>query len=249
MSMVDITKVSLQKMRDERWDSHMDKVTSFAVKYGVEVPNMQENYLVPGRRMYRGKSPQVTNFHHFRVEIFLSVIDLQLQELENRFPEVSKELLTCMSCFNPTNRFAAFDKSKLARLATFYPNEFSSTELLFFEHSLENFINSVREDERFWNLKTLGELSMKIVETGKYITHESVYLLLKLVLIFPVATASVERVFSGMTQVKAKLRNSMGDQMLNDCLLTYQERDLFLKVKINDIVDRYQNMRSRREQL
>nr|XP_017227203.1 PREDICTED: uncharacterized protein LOC108203026 isoform X3 [Daucus carota subsp. sativus] len=171
------------------------------------------------------------------------------QELENRFPEVSKELLTCMSCFNPTNRFAAFDKSKLARLATFYPNEFSSTELLFFEHSLENFISSVREDERFWNLKTLGELSMKLVETGKYITHESVYLLLKLVLILPVATASVERVFSGMTQVKAKLRNSMGDQMLNDCLLTYQERDLFLKVKINDIVDRYQNMRSRREQL
>lgn len=52
-----------------------------------------------------------------------------------------------------------------------------------------------------------------------------------------------------MTQVKTKLRSSMGDQMLNDCLITYQDRDLFLKVKMNDIVDRYQNMRSRREQL
>ena len=199
--------------------------------------------------MYRGKSPQITNFHHFRVEVFLSVIDLQLQELENRFPEVSKELLICMSCFSPTNRFAAFDKSKLTRLAAFYPNEFSSIELLFFEHSLENFIISVREDERFWNLKNLNELSVKLVETGKYMTHESVYLLLKLVLILPVATASVERVFSGMTQVKAQLRKSMEYQLLNDCLITYQERDLFLNVKMSDIVDRYQNMKTRREQL
>ena len=84
--MVDITKANLRKMRDERWDSDMDKVTYFAVKYGVEVPNIQANYLVPRKRMYRGKSLQVTNFHHFRVEVFLSVIDLQLQDLKIDFP-------------------------------------------------------------------------------------------------------------------------------------------------------------------
>lgn len=66
---------------------------------------------------------------------------------------------------------------------------------------------------------------------------------------FPVATASVERVFSRMMQVKDKLRNSMGDQMLNDCLITYLERDLFLNVSMDDIVNRYQNMKTRREQL
>ncbi|KAK1394410.1 hypothetical protein POM88_013466 [Heracleum sosnowskyi] len=53
MSMVDITKTSLQKMREEGWNLHMDKVTSFMVKYGVEVPNMEANYIVPGRRMYQ----------------------------------------------------------------------------------------------------------------------------------------------------------------------------------------------------
>ncbi|KAK1371933.1 zinc finger MYM-type protein 1-like [Heracleum sosnowskyi] len=56
MSMVDITKTSLQKLRDEGWNLHMDKVTSFMVKYGVEVPNMEANYIVPGRRMYRANS-------------------------------------------------------------------------------------------------------------------------------------------------------------------------------------------------
>ncbi|KAK1390583.1 Zinc finger, TTF-type [Heracleum sosnowskyi] len=53
MAMVDITKTSLQKLRDEGWNFPMDKVTSFLVKYGVEVPNMEANYIIPGRRMYR----------------------------------------------------------------------------------------------------------------------------------------------------------------------------------------------------
>ncbi|XP_021747613.1 uncharacterized protein LOC110713478 [Chenopodium quinoa] len=239
MVMVDVTKTNLQKLRDEGWDSHMEKVTSFMAKYDIEVPNMEGQYIVPGRRMYRGKGPHVTNIHNFRVEVFLSVIDLQLQELENRFPEVSKELLVCMSCFNPANRFHSFDKRKLVQLAKFYPDEFSSSELLFFEHSLENFIVDVRNDERFWNLKSLSELSTKLVETGMFETHDRVYLLLKLVLIIPVATASVERVFSGMTQVKDKLRNSMGDQMLNDCLITHLERDLFYNVSMDDIVHQW----------
>ncbi|XP_048497870.2 uncharacterized protein LOC104907266 [Beta vulgaris subsp. vulgaris] len=206
MAMVDVTKINLQKMRDEGWDSHMEKVTSFMSKYDIEIPNMEEKYHVPGRRMFRGKSPQVNKSSSFRVEVFLSVIDLQLQELENRFPEISKELLICMSCFNPTNRFSSFDKRKLIQLAKFYPNEFSSTDMIFFDWSLENFIVDVRGDERFWNLKSLHELSMKLVETGKSETHDRVYLLLKLVLVLPVATASVERLFSSMTQVKDKLR-------------------------------------------
>ncbi|XP_021749826.1 uncharacterized protein LOC110715548 isoform X1 [Chenopodium quinoa] len=187
MEMVDVTKFNLQKLRDEGWDSHLEEVTYFMDKHGIEVPNMEGRYHVPGRRMYRGNGPQVTNLHHFRVEVFLSAIDLQLQELENRFPKVSKELLVCMSYFNPTNRFASFDKSKLIQLAKFYPNEFPSNELKFFGYSLDNFIVAMRNDERFWNLKSLSETSVKLVEMGKHETHERVYLLLKLVLTLPVA--------------------------------------------------------------
>jgi hypothetical protein len=56
-----------------------------------------------------------------------------------------------------------------------------------------------------------------LVTTKKYIKHDIVYKLLKLVLLLPFATASVERVFSIMNYVKSKLRNRMGDQYLNGC--------------------------------
>ncbi|KAL8498282.1 hypothetical protein ACS0TY_021563 [Phlomoides rotata] len=67
-----------------------------------------------------------------------------------------------------------------------------------------------------------------LVKTKKYVTYPIIYLLIKLVLILPVATAGVERVISGMTYVKNRLRNSMGDQLLNDCLVTFIEKNVFI---------------------
>ncbi|XP_021771454.1 zinc finger MYM-type protein 1-like [Chenopodium quinoa] len=218
MAMVNVTKTNLQKMRDEGWDSHMEKVISFIGDYDIAVPDMEAKYVVPGRRLFRGKCPQVSNLHHFRVEVFFGVIDLQLQELENRFPEITKELLVCMSCLSPVDRFSKFDKEKLIKLAKFYPNEFPSSKLIVFGHTLDSYICSVRGDERFWNLKGLSDLSIKLVETGLSETHDRVYLLLKLVLLLPVATASVERAQATL-EIKGNLeaankRNQELEQMV-----------------------------------
>ncbi|XP_057248946.1 uncharacterized protein LOC130590499 [Beta vulgaris subsp. vulgaris] len=44
MKMVDVTKINLQNLRNDGWDIHMSKVTLFAIKYGIETPDMEENY-------------------------------------------------------------------------------------------------------------------------------------------------------------------------------------------------------------
>ena len=72
-----------------------------------------------------------------------------------------------------------------------------------------------------------------------------VYNLFKLVLFLPVVTASVERVFSALTFVKIKLRNKMGDSLLNDCLYTFIERDIFFQVDENDIINTFMSFRKR----
>ena len=78
------------------------------------------------------------------------------------------------------------------------------------------------------------------METEKDDQYHVVYKLLKLVLILPVATASVERVFSTMNFVKNKQRNKMGDEYLNNCLVTFIEREFFSKVKDQDIINLFQ---------
>ena len=125
-----------------------------------------------------------------------------------------------MSALSPANSFAAFDAHKVRKLAEFYPDDFKPQDLIYLELQLENYIDDMRKDENFKGLENLVDLSVKLVETRRHIVHNLVYLLLKLVLLLPVATANVERAFSAMSLVKNKLRNKMGDGLLDDCLVT-----------------------------
>jgi hypothetical protein len=62
--------------------------------------------------------------------MFVSDIDRQLRELNDRFDEVNIELLSCMAAFSPLDSFAAYDQAKLVTLAIkFYPNDFTTEEL------------------------------------------------------------------------------------------------------------------------
>jgi len=156
------------------------------------------------------------------------------------------ELLLCMSALNPSNSFASFDAQKVLRLATFYPKDFSSAQLTELELQLDTYIDDVREDDRFQGLNSLSELSIKLVATQKHGLYARVFLILKLALILPVATATVERVFSGLNLVKSQTRNRMCDEFLNDCLVTWIEREIFSNISEDDIIHTFMAMRKRK---
>ena len=80
--------------------------------------------------MPRCNAPQITNLHHYRVDLFFEVIDFQLQEFNNHFSEATYELLLCMACLNPSDLFLDFNITKLTRLAKFHPSNFSETDVL-----------------------------------------------------------------------------------------------------------------------
>ena len=66
----------------------------------------------------------------------------------------------------------------------------------------------------------------------KNVSYPLVYSLVTLALILPVATATVERAFSVMNIIKNRLRNRIGDQWMNDCLVTYIEKDIFKTISV-----------------
>uniref|UniRef100_K3YLK3 HAT C-terminal dimerisation domain-containing protein n=1 Tax=Setaria italica TaxID=4555 RepID=K3YLK3_SETIT len=55
-----------------------------------------------------------------------------------------------------------------------------------------------------------------MVDTNKHLRFPSVYHLLKLILVLPIATALVERCFSAMKIVKPVVRNRIGHEFRND---------------------------------
>ncbi|KAL7249448.1 hypothetical protein ACSBR1_011609 [Camellia fascicularis] len=114
---------------------------------------------------------------------------------------------------------------------------------------LDTYIVDILSSIEFSWLSGIANLAKKMVETGRDKVYPLVHLLLTLVLILPVATAIVERVFSTMNIVKNRLRNQIGDEWMNDSLVVYIERDIFDGVDNDTIMENFQNMKTRRGQL
>ncbi|KAG6407793.1 hypothetical protein SASPL_130791 [Salvia splendens] len=111
MRLVTLTKDQLQKMRDVGWEIQLNKVISICNNLGIVVPDMEAQYIPQGRS--KRFVHDVSYLHHFWVDVFMKVIDLLLQELDNRFDEVNMELIRCMACFYPKDNFSSFDKEKV----------------------------------------------------------------------------------------------------------------------------------------
>ncbi|KAJ9545408.1 hypothetical protein OSB04_025115 [Centaurea solstitialis] len=243
-SLVRGTKKSLQTLRNDGFNSILKKVCSFCQKHNIEALDMTEYYVTP-----RNRRTKITNQHHFEVEIFNTVLDMQIQEFGDRFSEVSTELLENMAALSPCDSFSKFDKSKLLKLSEMYPNDFSDSERMYLSGQLEIYHHSLLQDDRFANLNGIADLSRLMVETGKHRSFPLVYKLLKLVLVLPVATATVERCFSAMKLLKTDLHNKMSDDFMNHALICAVEKEALLDVKIESVMNRFQKMKERKDVL
>ncbi|XP_049367162.1 uncharacterized protein LOC125832066 [Solanum verrucosum] len=248
MLLVEVAKRRLQMLRDDGWDALINKVSTFCIKYNILLPNFDEPYVNSGRS--RRKPSDYTVLHHYRVEVFCKIIDWQLQELNDRFNEVTTNLLHGVACLNPVDSFSSFNIRKIMRMAKLYPDDFDEFSMNALENQLATYIIDVRDmDERFSNLNGLCDLSRKLVETKKNLNFPLVFRLVKFALLLPVATASVERAFSAMKFIKNALRNRMNDELLSGCLVPFVEKDVFINISNDTIVKTFQEMKPRRVRL
>jgi len=87
MSLLKTSKERFKMMRENDWESLLEKVSSFCIKHDIDILNMDDEYKLRGRS--RRKSQGITNLHHFRYELFNNIIGMQLTELDDYFTETS----------------------------------------------------------------------------------------------------------------------------------------------------------------
>ena len=117
MTLVKVCKQQFQMMRDNGWSSLLDQVSYFCERHNIDIPSMNDTFLTRGRP--RHKAHEIKNLHHYQVELFYVLIDMQLQELNGCFTEVNTELLLCVAYLNPCDSFFAFDKQSYSDLPNF----------------------------------------------------------------------------------------------------------------------------------
>ncbi|XP_033515332.1 uncharacterized protein [Nicotiana tomentosiformis] len=246
--LVEVTKKWLQKLREEECDSFIDKVFAFCVKYNILIPNFVDFYVNSGR--FRRKVIDYTILHHYRVDIFFTIIDWQVQEINDRFNEVTTNLLLGVTCLNPIDSFFGFDIKKISMMAELYPDDFDENIMVTLKNQLETYIVDVTDvDERFSNLQGHVDLSETLVKTKKHVNYPFVFRLVKFALLLPIVTATVERTFSAMKLIKSELRNRINDEFMSGCLVPYAERKIFNTISDETIMNTFQEMKTRRGQL
>ena len=125
--------------------------------------------------------------------------------MNHRFNEVSTELLDCMACLSPANNFSKFNVEKLTQLAEIYAEDLTKEDRLLLRVDLPRFLMNIRRSEEFNGYQNLSTLAQLMVQTTKHTSFQLLYHLIELALILPVATASVERIFSAMKIIKTDL--------------------------------------------
>ena len=119
------------------------------------------------------------------------------------------------------------------------------SQVFFLDNQLEIYIHDMQSIEEFSAFRRIGQLVKKMVEMKKNVSYPLVYSLVTLALILLIATATIKRVFSVMNIIKNRLRNQIGDQWMNDCLITYIEKNIFKTIKCEEIMQQFQNMKNR----
>jgi len=75
ISLVESIKSQLQKLRDDGQDDFMAEVSSFCEENDIGMLIMEEEFVDPKRPR---KRTAITNLHHYKMDCFYTVLDMQL---------------------------------------------------------------------------------------------------------------------------------------------------------------------------
>jgi hypothetical protein len=177
--------------------------------------------------------------YRYRIDIFLAMLDSFLFEMDERFGETSTNLLKCIACLDPRDFFSKFNHDKFLELASIYSADFSSFNHTFLRCELGTFIHDVRNSSEFLDYHDLAIFFIQMVQTERHLYFQLVYCLIELALILHVATTIVERALSLMNIIKIELRNKMSDEWMNDNMVCYIEREIFVTIDDERILQRF----------
>ncbi|XP_075524563.1 uncharacterized protein LOC142556965 [Primulina tabacum] len=206
MSLVTITKLLFQKMRDDEWEDFLWSVNNFCDNHDIVVPYLTYRYVEVTKCSCQQKNYFIVEeYCHFHV--FNVVIDKQLMKLNT---EQSVDFLTLCEALNPSDGFKSFSESAIYFLTgQFYPNDFSKDDMKHLKTQLDHYKLDVFEDPMFKDVDSLPKLCRLLVETKKSRIYFIIDRMIRLVLTLLVFTATIERAFSDMKLLKTPLRNKM----------------------------------------
>ncbi|GJT67913.1 zinc finger MYM-type protein 1-like protein [Tanacetum coccineum] len=158
VSMIKGRKQALVRLKTSGFDAFFKIVTSICKKHDIVVLKMDEIYVAK-----RNRVAGIKNRQYFEIDIFNTVLDMQIQEFGDRFGGISIDLHINMSALSPGDSFTMFDASKLITLTTFYRDDFTDANRFSLSRELDLYYEIVIHDTEFIKLTGIAELATLMV--------------------------------------------------------------------------------------
>ena len=142
---------------------------------------------------------------HLKNKIYDPLLHNIVNDLHTRFDTDALNILKCFTSLLPTNNFENVKwEDGVENVVSLYPEDFPDRDEL--KNDLNIFLNVVRIRGQYKDLKTLQDVTMKMVELrhNSESGHLQIFKLYCLMLTLPVSTASNERVFSALKILKTR---------------------------------------------
>lgn len=252
------TKTNLANMRaDSEYDKLYDEAQEFARKLGIHVPevsatvgisrskriqqtsNRLKEYLTTstlGKRQEQLTSSQNINLKQYlKTELYLQVIDRCTAEFDRRFTS-NIDLFQSLSAFDCQSK-QFFDENKLNIFANHYSAHIDTFLLVSQINSAKVFLQQKKQEDLIEVYTALNSLPIAFSE---------LLAILRILLTIPVTTASNERFFSVLNNVKNYLRTTTGDSRLSSLLLMATEKNMVKSFDLEELVNDFGHMKHRR---
>ena len=164
-----------------------------------------------------------------------SVIDELLGDFKERFNKDACQVIKATKSLSTFDGFKSFCTSDIDSLMDHYKDDFTSSEMKKLTVAQIRGMKYMLQNE-----KADGELKeMSMNDICKWLSPKSSEFdhaskLYTLVCVLPAGASSGERAFSGLKIIKNRLRSTMGDEMLDDLLTLYMEKDLLEQIMQSD---------------
>ena len=185
--------------------------------------------------MWQGTNvSSTTTDSYWKRAIFIPYLDNLVSQLSTRFSSVNKVAIKGFGLI-PSN---------LSQLSNSSINEFTT----FFQEDLPC-VQSIEQEILMWKMrwqsidKKPDTIQRTLEEMNEHL-YPNIATILRILLLIPVTSASVERSNSSLKFIKTPLRATMGEERLNALMLLFVHKDIH--IDINKIIDLFANRHPRR---
>ncbi|XP_024986574.1 zinc finger MYM-type protein 1-like [Cynara cardunculus var. scolymus] len=234
-----------EKYRNEGFASSMDTAKTIACEMNIDPTFLIKRRIIRKKQFDENNSEeemQASEEEAFRVNYFLTIVDMAISSLNNIFEQL-KKFESIFGFLFDSDKLKSLDENELMRSCVHFGDTF-----------YHNTVADVDVNDLYSELKvlqvTLPNKSMTAIEILEFVKvvdcYPNVSVAYRIMLTVPVTVASAEMSFSKLKLLKTYLRSSMSQERLNGLAILCIEKDMFDNIDLDVITDDFTSKNARR---